>query len=66
MQIDPKLTDDGMNAAEIAKELGLTKSNVRTIMQRAMTKLRLQAIAKGIDRKDYIEDNYEHHETTSK
>ena len=63
MKIDPKLLDDGMCAAEIARELGLTKSNVHTIMQRAMTKLRLQAIAKGVDKKDYVEDSCEYHDT---
>jgi len=66
MRIDPNLLDDGMSIDAIAKELGLTKTNVHTILQRAMTKLHLKAIAKGININDYLEEDYEHHETTSK
>ena len=58
MRIDPKLLDDGMSPVEIAEELGLTTSNVHSIIQRALTKMRLNMIARGVNKKDYIDEDF--------
>jgi len=54
MRIDPSLLNDGMSPAEIAKELNLSVTNVHSIIQRALTKLRLKLIAQEADKRDYV------------
>ena len=46
---------NGMTLNEIAEELDITRNEVKNILRNAMNKLRLQAIAIKIDKRDYFE-----------
>ena len=47
---------DGMSLDEIAKELNLTYNEVRNALNTGMIKLRLKAMANGLNKKDYLSD----------
>lgn len=46
---------DGMSLDEIAKEMNLTRNQVRSCLYRALIKLRLKTIANKYKREDYLD-----------